>query len=164
MAGSARWMPAMRTAAQPPITNAKNAPVPVRVEMSDRTLTLVLDAADLARAQWPVTIDPMLGVTVVEINDTPPSSDVAYDWKRAMYLVVYDVADPYSDDARDIRLRRYYDYGDPVGEAFNIHEGSDPYRDLAPAIACDMHTDRCLVTWSRDGATRRIWALRRLFS
>ena len=54
------------TYAKPIAFDARRTPVPVRVEVAGAALSLVIDGVALDRVQWPVTIDPLFGVTVVE--------------------------------------------------------------------------------------------------
>ena len=142
---------------EPVAFDADKRPLPVRVETADGRLDLVLDGDALATARWPVTIDPLIGVTTVQNTFDQRSIDVAYHWRRGEFLVVYDSMSNINPPAKDIRLRRYYDYGDAVAAATTISGGDMISDDRQARIDCDLHTDRCLVVWERiNGATAHI--------
>ncbi len=154
----AAGLPAFSYAA-PIAFDADEKRIPVRVDASGSTLALVLDGAALDGARWPVTIDPLLGVTQVDATGNSTSgTDIAYSARRGEFLVVYDAKNALDPDLREIRLRRYYEDGNPVGSAVVLSTVAGQVYDYGPRIACDEIVDRCLVVWQRDTAVSRVRA------
>ncbi len=76
------------TYAKPVAFDARHASVPVRVELTGATLSLVLDSAALDGVQWPVTIDPLYGTTVVKPSFAGTGAGIVYNARRGEFLVV----------------------------------------------------------------------------
>jgi hypothetical protein len=137
------------TYANPVAFDAAGRSVAVRAVLDGVRLDLVLDDASLADAQYPVTVDPLFGVAVVEEAFTM-WADVAYNARRGEFLVVYGAfgETPEDEPTYAIRARRYHDFGDPVGPPFTLTSALGPDNGLfLPAVAYDLHTDRYLAVW-----------------
>lgn len=134
------------TYARPVAFDAAHVPVPVRVDVARRSLTLVVDGAALDRAQWPVTIVPRFGTGLPE-SAAPPWSDVSRNYARRELLVVYAAAAGASGS--EVRGRRYDDAGRALDSSFTIVDGGTDAL-LAPRVAYDPRVQRYLVVWGRE--------------
>jgi hypothetical protein len=131
--------------------DAAHRPLPVRVELHDNRLDLVLDEDALGEAAFPVTIDPLLGATnAYAVNDFDGLGhyvNVAYNWDRGEFLIVFDTVAPPTGLDREIRAKRYFDHGDAVAGSYVISEGE---LDIAPDVAYDLHTNTYLAVWQSN--------------
>jgi hypothetical protein len=128
--------------------------------MPRRSLSLVLEGAALDRAAWPITIDPLLGVTTVDANTQDLEGvDIAYSWRRNEFLVVYIDVDPGDEDYRDIKLRRYRDFGDAVAAPTVVVAGTGTRVPSKPDMDCNLHIARCLLVWE-TGTSSTLTAVR----
>ena len=126
------------TYAKPIAFDARRTPVPVRVEVAGAALSLVIDGVALDRVQWPVTIDPLFGVTVVEPLFAGFGAGVRHNARRGEFLVVYSGWD--SEINTFVRARRYREYGDAVGPSYAIATTDAAFADW-PSVAYDLASD-----------------------
>ncbi len=130
--------------------------LPVRVETSGPWLDLVLDGAALDEARFPVTIDPLIGAATTYSATQTLFVDVAFNWDRNEFLVVFGAQNPADPALWDIRGKRFHTYGDAIGSSFLVSTG---HSDHTPRVAYDLHTSRYLVVWARAlGETGTVFA------
>jgi hypothetical protein len=139
--------------------DAAHRPVPVRTDLDGDRLDLVLDGTALSGATFPVTIDPLFGATTTfangDSNMLGHGVDVAYNWDRGEFLVVFDAMQPDRVIDRHIRAKRFTDNGDAVSSSYVIGDAS--VINLGARVAYDLHTNTYLVVWSTQGY---LWARR----
>jgi len=109
-------------------------------------------AEEMARASAasPVTIAPIIrSESVLVSGDGVNQVDVAYNWARSEFLVVY-VYRGYSQVGpapMGLRGQRFSAAGAPIGPPLFIHSGDD--RDVS--VAYSLQLDRYLVVWPDAG-------------
>ncbi|MBK8977679.1 MAG: hypothetical protein IPM29_17355 [Planctomycetes bacterium] len=130
------------------------------LEFDGSYLDLVLPAAFVDSASYPLTLDPLIG-SLAQIG--PSGSvwypDVAYDVTNDLYLVVWERTTAVLD--RDVLGQRIRADGTPVGNPVLIDtNGNDDY---APRVASVNVRDAFYVVWEFDnhysgsGPSREVW-------
>ena len=143
----------------PTAYDAEQRPVPVRTDLQGERLDLVLDGAALSRATFPVTIDPLFGAatTYVDpvVNALGHDVDVAYNWDRGEFLVVFDATREGTILDREIRAKRFFENGDAVATSYAM--GRTWVINVGAKVAYDLHTNTYLVVWDTQDA---VWGRR----
>ena len=148
------------------VFDARRARLPARMVVKAHSTEITVPAAALARAAYPVTIDPEIGANDFRISEMsdggkPFQSErpaVAYNSSRNEYLVVWDgdrEGAPRVDDEFEIFGQRIdAATGAEVGATFQVSDmgpaGSAAYDGYNPAIAYNATSNEYLVVWEGD--------------
>ena len=113
-------------------------------------LALVLPAAFVDSASYPLVLDPLVGsvITVIASGNDDTDPDAAYDMNNNVYLVVWQRI--FSATDSDIRGQRVSGTGALTGST--IFFTSD-WVSTSPAVANLAAKDRFAVVWLRDAGT-----------
>ncbi len=118
-------------------------PVAVTATIEGDKLDLTIADEDLQGRQFPVTIDPLISAAVITFSaDSTFGTDVAYNWARSEFLVVFsaDTTDP----DRQIRVKRFDAAGNSFAGSTLVYTGPGATR---PKVAYHMASDQYLVVW-----------------
>ncbi len=148
------------------VFDAAGSILPARMEVTAAAVRLTVDGMALARASYPVTIDPEIGTDDFRISDMGPDGstlftartpDVAYNATNNEYLVVWD-----GDDVDG----QFEIYGQRIDAAtlaevgandFRISvmgpDGSTAYGAFTPAVVWNGIDNEYLVVWRGDDNT-----------
>lgn len=150
------------------VRDARGRVLPSRMRVTAREVRLTVSAAALARAAYPVTVDPEIGVSdfpVSQMGQPPEQFDgfnpaVAYSPWQGAYLVVWQGDDgppATADDEFEIfaayvdAAGSYISSGHPVSD---MGPADDPNFDaLDPAVTYNPVAKEFLVVWSGDDTT-----------
>ncbi len=145
------------------ITGARIA---ATMEVAASSLRIVVNGAALARAVYPVLIDPEIGTNDFRISETggdgDPSVDaadpaVAYNSLHQEYLVVWQADDPAvgltDNDFQILGQRIDATTGLEIGPAFRISDlavGDPAFAAYRPAVVYSASSNEYLVVWAGD--------------
>ncbi|MFC1706278.1 hypothetical protein ACFL59_05555, partial [Planctomycetota bacterium] len=111
-------------------------------------LRIVVDAAWLAEAVFPVTVDPLIGTLLFVSMATSDEGhcDVAYSEASDVYLLVWELE--FTPDDHDIYMAVYRGDGTSLSGAFALDDTTDD--SLRPSVAWSPNGDVFLVVWEDD--------------
>ena len=135
--------------------DARKRPVGVRAELAGTRLSLVLDAASLAGAVYPITIDPHIVAkpTLAYTDNDAQDTDVTYNPTRNEFLVVFSAANPKQPGGREIRAQRFDALGKAIAPSQPIG-GTES--SVAPRVAYHLHSDLYLVVWQQTSLPSKV--------
>jgi uncharacterized cupin superfamily protein len=121
---------------------------------------VVLDAAELVTPKFPLPIELVIGPPAgVHAADSVTWVDVAFNWRRGEFLVVFGQDEPGEDPS--VHMRRFRADGQPIGATMPIAVGGG--WNWRPKVAYNLHVDRYLVVWEQTtGASEWISTIRGL--
>lgn len=149
------------------VFDAAGEVLPCRFEVAADRTRLVVDGAALARATYPVTIDPEVGANDYRISDMGPNGDpafdafevaVAYNSHDNTYVVVWAG----DNDTGGLVDEEYEIFGqriDPTGGGLGANDarlsdmggtGDPDYGAFDPAVAYNAWSNEYLVVWLGD--------------
>lgn len=143
------------------LVDAAGRRLPMHTALADGILTLRADAATVARASFPITVDPVYATTVAA-NNSPHRyffPDIAYAYQSQNHLVVW--TRDYSATDRDVYAVAITNAGQNVANSFTVLDGSLSSWDGARVAVCN---DNFLMVASRlpaGGGQREIWGITR---
>ena len=152
------------------VYDANSKEIPAIFEVSGTSTTIFIEAADLAQATLPVTIDPEIGPNDFRISFMGGTGDedfdgeqpaIAYNTAQDEYLVVWRgdeiAAGPPEtfDNEREIYGQRLNGDGTLIGNDFRISDMApgltrtlaDNFQADQPAVAYNAEDDNYLVVW-----------------
>ncbi len=125
--------------------------VPGKVRHQGDRIELVLPAAFVDQASYPLLLDPLVGAITEVANDGYDdwAPDVAYLRGPQTYLVVW--TRPYAGNEWGICARRLDSEGDPVGSLLHLTPEPDgtPFQAFRPKVAAIRKTGRFLAVWEQ---------------
>lgn len=138
------------------VRDAGGSAVPIRSEFVDGAIELVVPAAYLATAVFPVTIDPLVATfTSTAALTIDFSPDVAYDVAQGVYLVVWEEA--FSATDHDIASVMHDSAGTLISGTFAYLDRSTTYW-ARPRVADLRIPSRFLMAAERGvSPSRQIW-------
>ena len=121
-----------------------------QVRLAGDVLELVLPASFVARASYPLLLDPLIGSSfdVMNVGNDDNYPDVAYDATENVYLVVWQRTFSIWDMA--VRGQRVTSTGAPTGGLIAISDPPNPAIGrlaTTPSVANVNASDRFLVVW-----------------
>ncbi|MDC0358287.1 DUF11 domain-containing protein [Oligoflexia bacterium] len=152
------------------VFDAASKTIPARMELTSNTSIIIVDGAALAKATYPVTVDPEISTNDFRISTMGPDGDqfydadlptVAYNSTNNEYLVVWSGEDNSAPLVRDeleiFGQRINAQTGAEIGSDFRISDmGWDSWTNwkaLEPAVAYNSTNNEYLVVWRGDDNT-----------
>jgi hypothetical protein len=135
--------------------------LPMRTRLQEGAIKLHADAATVARAAFPITVDPVLttwtaGTNTTEYYLTP---DIAYSHQTRQYLVVWTRV--YSATDTDLWAVALTDGGQVVANSFTTLDGSFARWDEGRVAVCGNNYLAVASRVPSGGGQREIWGITR---
>ena len=158
------------------VFDARGEDLPATMTVAANATRITVDGAALARATYPVTIDPEIGANDFRISDMGPDGDagfyvgspaVAYNPAADEYLVVWSGSDNtgamVEGESEIFGQRINASTGEEVGaNDFRISDlgpdGDTNFRTSRPAVAYNSNADEYLVVWQGCFASCHLFA------
>ncbi len=149
------------------VFDAQGVNLPARLEVTATATRLTVTSDGLARAAYPVTIDPEIGTDDFRISDMGPEGSPLYAtaWVRLAYnstrdevLVVWEGNDVMEDGDEIYGQRLEAPTGLEIGDNdFRVSDmgppGDSRFQADLPAVAYNSRDDEYLVVWQGDEGT-----------
>lgn len=135
--------------------DASGASVNVSTERTESEILLTVPASFVAKAELPLTIDPVIstiGINISSQDDRSP--DIAYDAATQLWMIVWQRT--FSSSDRDIFAQTFDGAGNPVfaGGTY-IENSSEDW--VAPRVANNAAQSQFLIVAQRNGTVDQIW-------
>jgi hypothetical protein len=124
--------------------------IALEITVKDVWLQIRIPAKWLQKAKFPVTIDPIIGTSIVVTFGAKPERhpDIAYDSDNDRFLIVWDEEYSSSPVDHDIKASLYSGDGGVIKSEFFIDASTDD--SIRPAIAFAPGTGRYLAVWEQS--------------
>jgi hypothetical protein len=135
--------------------------LPMRTDFRHGTITLHADAATVARATFPITVDPVFTRWTALTNTTDQyfTPDIAYSHQTRQYLVVWTHV--YSATDTDLWAVAITDAGQVVANSFTVLDGSFARWDEGRVTVCGPNYLAVASRVAAGGGQREIWGITR---